>query len=89
MAFFNDYILTKDFEHKTFTQTPEPKALVTYLHKHFPNYMCAYEAGYFGFWIYYQLNQMGVNCIVVHPADIPTKDKERHIAVAYSKWFSR
>ena len=73
-------ILTNDFEHKTFTQPPEPKALVTYLHKHFPsaNYMCAYEAGYFGFWIYYQLNQMGVNCIVVHPADIPTKDKERH-----------
>lgn len=73
-------ILTKDLEHGTFTQPPEPKALVSYLNKNFPsaNYLCAYEAGYFGFWIYNQLNQMGVSCIVVHPADIPTKDKEKH-----------
>lgn len=73
-------ILTKDFEHKTFTQIPEPKALVKYLNRNFPkaNYLCAYEAGYFGFWIYQQLTQLGVKCIVVHPADIPTKDKERH-----------
>jgi len=73
-------ILTKDFEHGTFTQPPEPKALVSYLNKNFPsaNYLCAYEAGYFGFWIFNQLNQMGVSCIVVHPADIPTKDKEKH-----------
>ena len=73
-------ILTKEFEHKTFTQTPEPKALVNYLNKNFPkaNYLCAYEAGYFGFWIYQKLTQLGVKCIVVHPADIPTKDKEKH-----------
>ena len=73
-------ILTDDFEHGTFTQSPEPKALVSYLNKNFPsaNYLCAYEAGYFGFWIYNQLNKMGVSCIVVHPADIPTKDKEKH-----------
>jgi len=73
-------ILTKDLEHKTFTQNPEPKALVTYLNKNFPkaNYLCAYEAGYFGFWIHQKLTQLGVKCIVVHPADIPTKDKEKH-----------
>ena len=41
-------ILTKDLEHKTFTQIPEPKALVNYLNMNFPkaNYLCAYEAGY-------------------------------------------
>ena len=37
-------ILTKDFEHKTFTQPPRTEALVGYLRKHFPGakYLCAY-----------------------------------------------
>jgi len=72
-------ILTKDFEHKTFTHPPEPEALVRYLHRNFPGakYLCVYEAGYFGFWIHDALKQQGVNCIVVNPADVPTKDKER------------
>jgi transposase len=72
-------ILTKDLAHKTFSQPPDPKVLVRYLRSHFPGarYLCAYEAGYFGFWIYYALKEMGVECIVVHPADVPTMDKER------------
>ena len=71
-------ILTKELAHKTFSQPPDPKVLVRYLRSHFPGarYLCAYEAGYFGFWIYYALKQMGVECIVVHPADVPTMDKE-------------
>jgi len=72
-------ILTKDFEHKTFTQVPKPEMLVRYLRKNFPGakYLCVYEAGYFGFWIHDALRQQGVECYVVHPADVPTKDKER------------
>ena len=72
-------ILTEEFEHKTFTQPPKPEALVGYLHKHFPGakYQCVYEAGYLGFWIHDVLRQQGVNCVVTHPADVPTKDKER------------
>jgi transposase len=72
-------ILTKEVEHKTFSQSPKPEALVGYLWKHFPGarYLCVYEAGYFGFWIYEALRQQGVDCVVVHPADVPTKDKER------------
>jgi transposase len=72
-------ILTGEFEHKTFTQPPRPEALVGYLRKHFPGakYQCVYEAGYFGFWIHDALRQQGVECIVTHPADVPTKDKER------------
>ena len=36
-------ILTEHFEHKTFNQLPLPEALVSYLHKTFPdaNYLCA------------------------------------------------
>lgn len=72
-------ILTKEFEHKTFSQPPKPEVLVGYLRKHFPGarYLCVYEAGYFGFWIHDALRQQGVECVVTHPADVPTKDKER------------
>ncbi len=72
-------ILTKDFSHKVFSQPPDPEVLVGYLRKYFPGakYLCAYEAGCFGFWIYYALKEMGVECSVVHPADVPTMDKER------------
>jgi transposase len=72
-------ILTKEFEHNTFSQPPKPEALVNYLHSNFPGarYLCAYEAGYFGFWIHDALKQEGVDCLVANPADVPTKDKER------------
>ena len=72
-------ILTKDYEHRTFSQPPKPEVLVRYLRKHFPGarYLCVYEAGYFGFWIHDALKQQGVECVVTHPADVPTKDKER------------
>jgi len=72
-------ILTEQFEHKTFSQPPVPQTLVGYLRRNFPeaHYLCAYEAGISGFWIYDALTKLGVDCIVVHPADIPTKDKER------------
>lgn len=72
-------ILTEHLEHKTFSQPPEPDVLLRYLHKYFPeaHYLSAYEAGYFGFWICEYFRDHGVDCIVVHAADIPTKDKER------------
>lgn len=72
-------IFTKDFEHKTFTQDPEPDLLANYLHRNFPgaNYHAVYEAGYCGFWIHDALKARGIDCIVINPADVPTKDKER------------
>ncbi len=72
-------ILTNELEHKTFSQPPIPGVLVQYLHRCFPGakYQCVYEAGYFGFWIHDALREQGVECLVTHPADVPTKDKER------------
>jgi transposase len=72
-------ILSKHCEHKTFTQPPEVDKLVSYLRRHFPgaHYHSVYEAGYSGFWIHDQLKDQGVDSIVVNPADVPTKDKER------------
>jgi len=72
-------ILTHQLEHKTFTQPPDPVVLVNYLKRNFPGatYHAVYEAGYSGFWAHDRLRELGVDCIVVNPADVPTKNKER------------
>jgi transposase len=35
-----------------------------------------YEAGFSGFWTHYKLKEMGINNIIVNPADVPTTQKE-------------
>ena len=72
-------VYTQEFEHKTFNQPADPHVLARYLHRHFPGarYRCVYEAGYFGFWIHDALQVLGIDCIVIHPADVPVTDKER------------
>jgi transposase len=72
-------IHTEHFEHKTFTQSPEVEILVNYLRRTFPGatYHCVYEAGFSGFWIHERLRERGIHSMVVNPADVPTKDKER------------
>ncbi len=72
-------IETNDLVLKTFSQPPEPVILTKYLKKHYPNaqYLCGYEAGFCGFWIQKELTSLGVECIVVHGADVPTTHKEK------------
>jgi transposase len=41
------------------------------------NYFSAYEAGFSGYWTHYKLCSLGINSIVVNPADIPTTGKEK------------
>ncbi len=72
-------IMTEAVSWKIFSQDPDPELLVRYLKKHFPDarYRCVYEAGYCGFWIQRALSNLGVETIVINPADVPTTDKER------------
>lgn len=65
--------------YKTITCPPDGKAIASYLESNFPGatYYSVYEAGFSGFWLHKQLLQLGINSIVVNPADIPTTDKER------------
>jgi transposase len=72
-------IMTEHLTHKTFTQPPKPETLHQYLAKNFPGgtYHSAYEAGFCGYWIHNKLKSLGINSMVVNPADIPTTDKER------------
>jgi transposase len=71
-------ILTDELSHKTFVQPPKPEVLFNYLKHNFPGgiYHSAYEAGFCGYWIHNQLLSLGVNSMVVNPADIPTTNKE-------------
>lgn len=72
-------VYSEDLYHKTFSQPPEPEVLYRYLAKHFPKatYHSVYEAGFCGFWIHDRLQSLGVNNMVVNPADVPTTDKEK------------
>lgn len=66
-------------EIRTLVVDPSVEILVKFLCRSFPGgrYRCAYEAGFCGFWIARRLKERGIECIVVNPADVPTKDKER------------
>ena len=72
-------IHTRTMEYKTFTQPPSAAALLTYLDRSFPGarIRCGYEAGFAGFSAAHTLRDRGVDCLVVHPPDIPTTDRDR------------
>jgi transposase len=61
------------------SQNADPDLLAAYLKRNFPggNYHAVYEAGFSGFESCRRLNQLGVNCLVIHPADVPTSEKEK------------
>ena len=68
-----------DTFYKTFSQDPEASVLSNYLERNFPGgtYHSAYEASFSGFKAHRELTKLGIDNIVVNPADIPTTDKER------------
>lgn len=66
-------------ELKTFSMNPSPIELYNYLKKNYPDgiYNVVYEAGFCGFWSQRKFNELGINCIVVNPADVPASNKEK------------
>ena len=66
-------------ELKTLSMNPSPDELVKYLRKNYPggNYHIVYEAGFCGFWAARKFKDLGVDCIIVNPADVPTTNKEK------------
>lgn len=77
---WNVSIMLNGITHKTFSQPPKTDILTNYLQKNFPkgDYICAYEAGFCGFWIQHDLERKGIKCIITNPADVPTKHKEKN-----------
>jgi len=73
-------IMGEEYEHKTFSQDPDPHVLYRYLCRMFPGatYKAVYEAGFSGFGACRTLRELGIDCIVVHAADVPTSQKEKY-----------
>ena len=72
-------VIVDGIEHRTFTQPPDPESLSNYLQRMFPggSYYSAYEAGFCGYGIHRQLNDLGIKNIVINAADIPTSQKDK------------
>jgi transposase len=76
---WNVTIMSEEMELRNFTQEPNSKKLSLFLQKHYPgaDYRCVYEAGFAGFNAQRDLSAEGINCMIIHPADVPTSDKEK------------
>jgi transposase len=70
---------SSEFELNTFSQEPNTEKLVRHLRGNYPGavFKCVYEAGFSGFWLQRELEFLGIECILAHPADMPTMDKEK------------
>lgn len=77
-ASWNLGIHLNDMFVKNVHQKPNPSVMAAYRKQHYPGarYIAAYEAGKFGFWKQRQLRQLGIECLVVNPADIPKSQKD-------------
>lgn len=58
---------------------PDCEKLYDYLVEHYPGakYIACYEAGHCGFWIHEKLTELGLDIMVVNPADVPFTDKAK------------
>lgn len=72
-------VRTLDFEVAHFSQTPDALQLSHYLNNRYPGgkFLSAYEAGFSGTTIHRQLCSVGIDNIVIHPADLPQTDKQK------------
>ena len=54
------------------------KELHDFLNRYYPEgeYIAVYEAGFSGFSTYYALKEQGIECMVIHAADVPTSQYE-------------
>ena len=72
-------VLSENSVLKRFVQDPDPEALHKFLTRNYPeaDYYSVYEAGFCGFWIHERLTALGIENIVINPADVPTTAGER------------
>lgn len=68
------------FSGKSFTMPPKPDVLHGYVTKHFPGHevTTAYEAGCCGYYAHRSFESYGWRSLVVNPADIHRKGKEKY-----------
>jgi len=72
-------ILSQTEHLTTFSQEASSEQLLRSLRRSFAGarLQATYEAGFSGFWLAHVLRQHGIDVLVVHPADVPTSDRQR------------
>ena len=72
-------VRTAHISQKPFSQPPSASALKRYLESNFPGgtYLSAYEVGFCGFSVHFELEEAGIHNIVFNSADINDSQKER------------
>lgn len=68
-----------NMEIASFSQNPDPSLLKKHFENNYPGaeLKVVYEAGFCGFGIQRSLTEMGISCMVVNAADVPSSDKDR------------
>jgi len=63
---------------RTHSQKASAQTLLDFLKGNYPggDYVAVYEAGFTGFSTYYALSELGIRCLVIHAADVPTTQYE-------------
>src|SRR5580700_3417146 len=74
-------IRDEKYELKKFSQPPCADKLARHLNLNYPgaDFKCVYESGFSGFSAQRELEKLGVKCMVVHAADVPTNAKEKQM----------
>lgn len=72
-------VLTESGYMKKFSQPSSPKSLFDHLRRNYPGgtYKAVYESGFCGYSACYALRELGIDCQIVHAADVPTSQKEK------------
>ena len=70
--------ITESGLQRVHVQNASAQELIDFLHRHYPDgeYHAVYEAGFSGFSTYYSLAEAGIDCMVIHAADVPTTQYE-------------
>lgn len=63
---------------RSHSQKASAKVLFDFLKKNYPEgeYQAVYESGFSGYSTYYALKEVGIECMVIHAADVPTTQYE-------------
>ncbi len=71
-------IITESGYKQNYSQPSSAQSLFEHLQKYYPKgcYQAVYESGFSGFSTYYALVDLGIQCMVIHAADVPTTQYE-------------
>lgn len=80
--------ITQSGYKKIHNQNSSARELFEHLRKHYLDgkYQVVYESGFTGFSAYYALKEYGIDCMVIHAANVSTTQYESVMATAYGEY---